>query len=1414
MNPRTLLSAPNKVRFLVLAALIAVTGCELASDINVGTDDQTGTGGLGGRGPGDDADGGDDLASGTGGRGSADDGSDDGSDGVPVEAVCGNGKLEPGELCDDGNKDSGDGCSSDCQKVDDDYICFDEGKPCTRVVTCGNGIIEGTEACDDKNTKDNDGCSAKCDKVEEGYSCVKPGEPCVLLPVCGNGIRERGEQCDDGNDEGDDGCSETCQQEDGYFCPPGQDCVEIVCGDGFRTPSEACDDNNKTNGDGCSSNCEVEAGWYCSASGCKPICGDGLIRGTEECDDANKNSGDGCSSACRKEPFYECDNTSGPSVCTSTIECGNGILEPGEICDPAIMGQSDCYSTGANACKGFVTILPEPVCGNGAIEYGEECDGDGGTGGCDEDCLVEDGFVCPKAGTCVRVPSCGDGYLQAGEECDPGAMSTVGCTNCKVNSNYFCSGQPSVCVVSICGDGIRAPNEQCDDGKHCLAGANAGQSCTANNQCPGSSCAQRNNDGCSTSCIVETGYVCPPNANCVAICGDGIRTGNEECDSPDTSGCLNCRLQPGYFCGPDGTDAPCTKSVCGNSVVEPGEGCDDGNDIAGDGCGPTCQLEPSISGWPNPVVAVTCGDGIKTGSEECDDGNTTDGDGCSSTCKKEPGWDCTEAITYPSAIDFKITYRDFTYRNDSANGGHPHMNNASNDADLPIGHDLGIVGPLCTLDNAATCGRLDSQGKPQLDTTVSNPSITGAAGNDLDYHADAFALWYRDSNATDTKVWADRANQGSSTTGRNVEIRLNPAPVPAGGDTLRLKRCGNPTDPCANGVTSTTAYQFSSSGNQFYPLGSSSNPTRTARGFGTYTSGSGGTKNWNFTSELRYYFQYKGGETLTFFGDDDVWVFVNGRLAVDIGGIHQTLYGRVVLGNSNGDCSVNGNASLPDLGDCYNETEKGQNTDGRFGITKGNVYEIVVFQAERRPTESNYQLTLDGFLSPRSTCNTICGDGIRAGSEVCDTGNGSPNGGGMPSSGYNTCLYVGPNNPANCTKQFCGDGIKNGGEFCDNGLNIDSYGTGAGKCAPGCQEPARCGDGYLQSHEGEECDNGVNNKNEYGHCRTDCKFAPYCGDGIVQADEEEECDPPDGVFGTYGVGVCGYDCKPAPYCGDGIRNGNELCDGTPGCNANCEFDPFCGDGLKTSNEECDYGSFNKDPAPYGGCTLECKFGPRCGDDVIQSNSGEECDDGPDNVNGEYDRCTEDCLLGPHCGDGIHQSMFGEDCDNGFNEDIYAYPGTSGACGEDCKAVPYCGDGKLQSAYELCDNGPDNNDNAYNGCTTKCEWGPYCGDGKKNGSEECDNGPKNVAYSADGKGCSYECKTNVPYCGDGVRNGPEQCDLGTSNNTGAYGGCKKDCTRAPYCGDRIVQKDDGEECDDGPAGSLTCTPTCKVRDILK
>ena len=96
--------------------------------------------------------------------------------------------------------------------------------------------------------------------------------------------------------------------------------------------------------------------------------------------------------------------------------------------------------------------------------------------------------------------------------------------------------------------------------------------------------------------------------------------------------------------------------------------------------------------------------------------------------------------------------------------------------------------------------------------------------------------------------------------------------------------------------------------------------------------------NYAFTTELHTTFRYAGGESFTFRGDDDVWVFINGHLAIDLGGLHQPAAATIDL-----DAHA---ASL--------------------GLTPGETYPMDIFQAERHTTDSNFRIetTIDCFIVP------------------------------------------------------------------------------------------------------------------------------------------------------------------------------------------------------------------------------------------------------------------------------------------------------------------------------------------------------------------------------------------------------------------------------------------------------------------
>ena len=104
------------------------------------------------------------------------------------EPVCGNGFLEPGEECDDGNELETDACLSSCVRA-----------------RCGDGIVEaGVEDCDDGNAVRWDGCNGLCERE------FVPEVPQMPVVTCGNRQYDPGEACDDGNEVDDDFCSNDC----------------------------------------------------------------------------------------------------------------------------------------------------------------------------------------------------------------------------------------------------------------------------------------------------------------------------------------------------------------------------------------------------------------------------------------------------------------------------------------------------------------------------------------------------------------------------------------------------------------------------------------------------------------------------------------------------------------------------------------------------------------------------------------------------------------------------------------------------------------------------------------------------------------------------------------------------------------------------------------------------------------------------------------------------------------------------------------------------------------------------------------------------------------------------------------------------------------------------------------------------
>jgi cysteine-rich repeat protein len=471
-----------------------------------------------------------------------------------IHDLCGNGNIDPGEICDDGNNVSCDGCSADCKS--------DE--------SCGNGYIDSCkgEVCDDGDTVN--------------MMCTTCSADCKSNLACGNSVVDtcKGEVCDHGDNTKCDGCSPDCKSDQ-------------TCGNGIVDPckGEVCDHGDNTKCDGCAPDCKSTQ-----------VCGDGILdkcKG-EICDDGTANAP--ASGVC---PTAKCS-----ADCKSDLTCGNGIVDPckGEICDeganngkPGAGCSADCKSNNQ--------------CGNSVIDVGEQCDP--GSGPINVDMGADMGMPLPiDTATCThtcKISFCGDGYINAaaGETCDTNGLGeTAGCNaNCTTTAcgdgiinthageqcdtlggadTAGCNGNTGTpvaaqCHTPVCGDGYtnKKAGEDCDTAGVMASNCNA--NCTtpvcgdgilntlANETCDDGN--MNSGDGCSATCQPESFFTCvnTPGAKsvCTPICGDGHQVLGEACDDNNNSNCGSCNST----CTASYAPAPAAGSitVVGGSTLRDGE---------------------------------------------------------------------------------------------------------------------------------------------------------------------------------------------------------------------------------------------------------------------------------------------------------------------------------------------------------------------------------------------------------------------------------------------------------------------------------------------------------------------------------------------------------------------------------------------------------------------------------------------------------------------------------------------------------------------------------------------------------------------------------------------------------------------------------------------------------------------------
>jgi hypothetical protein len=368
---------------------------------------------------------------------------------------CGDGFLDPGEECDDGNDSNEDACLDNCDDA-----------------TCGDGYVwAGEEECEGTGTEE---CEMPCLTTGTRQCNRCRFTACVLAETC-NGV--------------DDDCDTIC--DDGYACCEGlvEDCTTPCMSEGTRTCEDGCRwsaceaGTEACNGvdDDCDTICDDGEGMECCrgrSEACTTGCGStgsrtcgldcswgGCALPEETCNGIDDDCDDDCDElfACCAGETQPCTTdcgTGGTLLCDADCEWGTACRPPAEACNGA---DDDCdLATDEDfACRRGA----ERACFTSCLTWGSQtCDDSCAWGACrppveicdamDQDCdgVCDNGFDCCASTPAACTTACGTPGIQG---CSATCAHVGGCCAATETCCNWCDddcdgGTDEGCACEIC----------------------------------------------------------------------------------------------------------------------------------------------------------------------------------------------------------------------------------------------------------------------------------------------------------------------------------------------------------------------------------------------------------------------------------------------------------------------------------------------------------------------------------------------------------------------------------------------------------------------------------------------------------------------------------------------------------------------------------------------------------------------------------------------------------------------------------------------------------------------------------------------------------------------------------------------------------------------------------------------------